>query len=87
MMMKMVMSFWVGASETGGRQGEKSNRLKEHLGFNCESLGGLKMLGSRSEISQDRRRRTCNEEGGGGRCSRRLGSVNAYQGCSRSVKW
>jgi hypothetical protein len=31
MMMKAVRSFWVGASETGGRQGEKSDCLEEHL--------------------------------------------------------
>lgn len=31
MMMNVVMSFWVGASKTGGRQGEKSDCLEEHL--------------------------------------------------------
>ena len=29
--MKVVMSFGVGASEGGGRQGEKSDCLEEHV--------------------------------------------------------
>jgi hypothetical protein len=81
MMMKVVMSLGMGAHECGARQGEKSDCLEEHVGwmmrlFVTKDVWCLKggTLGSRGRFF------LVVKKGGGKRCSRRLGTVDAYQG-------
>jgi hypothetical protein len=86
-MTKVVMSFWVGASETGGRQGEKSDCLAEHL----DLIAGVSVVCKKLTL----RARYLTIEGGGlarkrevvDRCSRRLGVSTPTRAAGRLVKW
>ena len=77
--MKVVMSLGMGAHEGGARQGEKSDCLEEHVGWMMASVC-YKDVWCLNEVSWDQRQIFVVKKGGGKRCSRRLGTVDAYQG-------